>query len=261
MARPLAREDSRDGRAGAFAGHSEEKRVASVQRIRQVVLAASLLSCMAAHANLVVNGSFESGAPIPAFPPFISPVAGSTAITGWQITAGNVDYGVNGNGFWAASNGARSLDMNGNAAGTIAQLIATEIGREYEVLFDLAGNFYGGLAIKPLRVTAGGTSRDYTFDTTGRSANDMGWSTRSFVFVASSSSTLLSFASLDINEGASCSNANLGGGRACFGAALDNVRMDVLAPANPTPAPGTLALAALGLAGLAAAAGGRRPAT
>ena len=221
-------------------------RIASAARI--LTLTFVLSSTMAARANLVTNGSFETGPSIPVFPPFVSLTAGSTAITGWLVTAGNIDYGINGNGSWAASDGARSLDMNGNAAGTIAQTFATIAGGLYDVLFDLAGDFYGGPAIKVLRVSAAGQSQDYSFNATGHTASNMGWTTKTFEFTATGTSTTLSFASRDIQEATSCSNYNLGAGVACFGPTLDNVRVTAVVASVPEPA--TIVLMGLGLAGL-----------
>jgi choice-of-anchor C domain-containing protein len=220
---------------------------------RHVQVAAALVALVSAgsaHANLLTNGSFESGSAIPGFPPFISPTNGSTAVTGWTVVAGNIDYGTNGNGFWAASDGSRSIDMNGSEAGSIAQTFATVSGAQYQVLFDMAGNFYGGTALKSLRVSAGGTSQDFTFDSTGKSANAMGWLTKSFVFTATSTSTQLVFSSLVVTEPSRCTNANLGAGAACYGAALDNVRADLYA-APGVPEPATAGLLALGLLGTA----------
>lgn len=227
-------------------------RIESAIRLGALVLAVSAI--FPARSNILVNGSFETGPSIPAFPPFVSlaaGTAGATSISAWTITAGNVDYGINGSGFWAAADGARSLDLNGNAAASIAQTFATSAGATYEVQFSLAGNFYGGAAIKPIRVSAAGQSQDFTFDSTGRSASNMGWVTRIFDFAATGASTTLTFASLDLQEAAACSNANLGTGPACYGAALDNVQVNLLAPlVVGVPEPSSVALLGAGLAAL-----------
>ena len=83
--------------------------------------------------SIIANGSFEEGtAPFP----ITNVVAGGTAITSWSVDAGDVDYI---NGFWVSSDGARSIDINGGAAGTISQTFTTVAGHKYKVTFDVAG--------------------------------------------------------------------------------------------------------------------------
>jgi uncharacterized protein (TIGR03437 family) len=140
--------------------------------------------------NLLTNGGFElpgnNGS-------YVTLSAGSSGLTGWSITSGDVDYVGT---FWTPSEGRSSLDMDGFSAGTIAQTFSTIAGTTYTVAFDLAGNAAGGPAIKTIRSSAAGQSRDFTFDTTGRSNTNMGWTRQSWSFTANSSSTTLSFQSL-----------------------------------------------------------------
>ncbi|MBI3342508.1 DUF642 domain-containing protein, partial [Candidatus Curtissbacteria bacterium] len=80
------------------------------------------------------NGSFESGTDPGVFTT-VNP--GGTNITGWNVDSGNVDYiGT----YWPASNGVRSVDMNGLTAGSISQSLTTVVGATYNVTFDLSGN-------------------------------------------------------------------------------------------------------------------------
>ncbi len=74
----------------------------------------------------------------------------------------------------------------------------------------MAGDPVGAPQIKQMRVTAAGQGRNFSFDVSGRSTNNMGWQTKSWVFTATSTSTTLEFSSL-----------NQGGGSS--GPALDNV--------------------------------------
>ena len=196
------------------------------------------------------NGSFEAGnTPCP----LITLPAGTTFTAGWQVTAGNIDWvgppPCLGN--WQASQGDNSLDLVGNQGiGGIAQTFDTVVGTVYRVTFDLAGNPGGPPRVKPLLATAAGVSRSYLFDTTGRSAADLGWTSQQFDFVATQISTTLAFTS-DV-QGLD------GGGNA--GAALDNVRVTPLpAPTSvPLDAAHWLAAVAMALAGLLLSHPGRQ---
>jgi choice-of-anchor C domain-containing protein len=140
-----------------------------------------------------------------------------TTLTGWTVSTGNIDWEAAPScGGWAPSSGTHSLDLVGQGFGYggIQQTFDTVPGVTYLVLFDLAGN-PGLPVVKPLAVTVNGVVRNFTFDTTGRTALDMGWTTKSFTFVASSASSTISFVS-DVSGLGGANNA---------GAALDNVRI------------------------------------
>ena len=157
------------------------------------------------HQNLITNGSFEVGTP--------GLVPGVGAITSWAVEPGNVDLIE---GVWDASDGVRSVDMNGNTLGTISQTFPTIAGNAYLVTFDLAGNT-APPQIKNLNVSAAGTQADFTFDTAGKSPpSNMGWRAESFSFVASGATSTLAFRS--DTAGAS-------------GPAIDNVIVVDLGPA------------------------------
>jgi choice-of-anchor C domain-containing protein len=205
----------------------------------RVLLLSTLLAGMFGQLNASTfqNGGFEVGpnAPVnfcgvcgaPYIGTFFSPFAG---ITGWDLTAGSVDIiGLPG---WSPSEGTRSIDLDGLSAGTLAQTFDTILGTTYQVSFDLAANFYAGQTTKSVLVTAPGFSQTYTFNSTGRTALNMGWQTNAFQFVAASSSSTLSFASQDVANSA-------------FGPALDNVKVNVIGGAVPEPS--TWLLACIGL--------------
>jgi choice-of-anchor C domain-containing protein len=157
----------------------------------------------------VTNGSFEDGT----FDaqPFDTLIAGSTAITGWTVDSGSIDWiGT----YWPASNGVRSIDLNGTDSGAISQTLTTTIGNTYFVTFDLSGNPEGPPDAKTLTVGAtGATPASYTYDTAlaGNTVADMKWAPQTYSFLATSSSTMLSFTSTTI------------GG--AYGPALDNVNV------------------------------------
>ena len=199
----------------------------------------AVLSLTAASAALGApfqNGSFEIGPDPGNATPHSS---GSTSITGWTVTADDIDYiGT----YWTSAAGSRSLDMAGSGAGTgaIAQTFDTVAGHNYQVTFALAGNPDG--SVKTMLVSAtGGTPATYTFDTSGHSTTSMGWTTQTYSFTAAGASTTLTFSSQN-------------GGVA--GPALDDVQVMDLTPSTSVVAVPTLsewsllALSAV-LAGLA----------
>src|SRR5262245_37683734 len=81
-------------------------------------------------ANLLVNGSFEEGIDVGEFVPLNE---GSTAIKGWTVTRGQIDYvGTH----WTAGEGKRSLDLHGSPGfGGVKQTFRTVQGQRYRVTF------------------------------------------------------------------------------------------------------------------------------
>ncbi len=75
----------------------------------------------------------------------------------WTVTSGNVD--LHGTGFQASPLGGRSVDLNGSGPGAIAQTLTTEVGKQYQVIFAMTGNWAAGDATKDLRVSAGAHRR------------------------------------------------------------------------------------------------------
>ena len=193
-----------------------------------VVLATSQAS---AAVNLVTNGSFEAGINPGAFTTI--PVGNSTSITGWTVVGGNVDYiGA----YWQASDGVRSIDINGTQPGGVFQVVSGLVaGQTYNVSFDIAGNPDGGPTLKQLLVTVDAAVFNTSFDITGRSKPAMGWESRGFSFVASGASATLTFAS---NTPTPC----------CFGPAIDNVSLSAAVPELSTWAMMLIGFAGLGFA-------------
>jgi choice-of-anchor C domain-containing protein len=165
-------------------------------------------------AGLVANGSFEMGTN-PGISTDVS-APNSTAITGWTVEAGSVDYiGSR----WTAGDGVRCLDLSGTDAGTISQMISgLTPGQHYRLSFLMAANPEVGSITARLRASIGGASQEFSFQQSGFSTANLGWTEKSLVFTASSASHKLSFTSL--NPG-------------WAGAALDRVAMTV----STTPPP------------------------
>jgi choice-of-anchor C domain-containing protein len=196
---------------------------------RKLVIAAIAAAVLpaAANAQAFQNGSFETG-PTPGS--FSTIGAGSTAITGWTVGGHSIDYIGS---YWTAGEGDRSIDLSGNAAGSVAQTFDTIVGQAYAVSFLLAGNPDGAPAVKTVAVGATGNAiANYTLDSTGSSHAAMGWTDYTYNFVATGTSTTLSFASLDNSP---------------YGPALDGVSISAV----PEPAMWGMMIGGFGFAGMA----------
>jgi len=143
--------------------------------------------------NLLVNGNFEEGPEI-ATGWFITLENGSAALPGWVVSQGNIN--VVDSLFYNAAGGKRSLDLNGTMPGAIRQTFKSKKGQKYRLTFALAGNATAGPTMKTLQVSAGGKTKEFTFDTAGKTRNNMGWVSKTWEFTAESDQTTLEFLSL-----------------------------------------------------------------
>ncbi len=156
-----------------------------------IVMAAALALPSTAHAAAFFNGSFEDADVNPGST-FTTLASGSEDIDGWVVGGSSIDYI---GGYWTAGAGSRSIDLSGNGAGSISQTFDTVNGQAYLVDFLISGNPDGPPPVKTLDVFASGAATSsYTHDSTGTGRPAIGWSSRSYYFVATGSSTTLTFA-------------------------------------------------------------------
>jgi len=203
--------------------------VKRVSVILSLCVLALLVALPFAGADIVLNGGFEAPDVSPS--PYI--VAPPGTVAHWTITSGYVD--LVDKSWWLPAEGDQSVDLNANGvAGSIRQDLVTGVGNIYSIDFALTGNWGAGPDTKTMQVWWDG-SMVQQFDITEPAGwdtkTDMGWQYYTIGgLLATSSSTSLEFVSLTTGT---------------TGPVIDDVSV--------TPEPGTLALMAIGLAGLVAA--------
>ncbi len=167
-----------------------------------ILLSTSPFSSAPALAATGANGSFEIGTdPGGTFTTLTS--VDTTDIASWSVELGSIDYI---SGYWPASNGSRSIDLNGLTTGTISQTFPTTIGETYTVTFDLSGNpdsrpvgdAYWSPNAKVVAVSAtGAAAQNFAYDTAAHAntLSNMLWESHAYSFVATAANTTLTFAS------------------------------------------------------------------
>jgi choice-of-anchor C domain-containing protein len=150
------------------------------------------------------NGSFEHGSVPNTCNVFDLPI-GSNVITGWTVSLGTIDWEGPPPCGWFAPKGKNSIDLVGtHCVGGIQQTFDTTPGRHYRLSFFLAGNYGHAPTVKPLAVTVNGVTTNFTFDTTGKSGFNMGWTRETIDFVASGSTSTVNFVSDVSGSGGFC---------------------------------------------------------
>ena len=202
--------------------------------LRALVLCGTVLAT-GAEANLLVNGSFESGNFNPPGNATMSLGVGSTAITGWIVSNDVVAWIGTGNPWGLSANdGARFLDLTDYATGApfggVSQVISTVPGASYLLSFDLGSSTFWG---RPDGITASAAGTFATF-TSPLSGTNNAWQQVSMAFTALSGSTTV----------------QLLGASGIQYIGLDNASVELVAA--PIPEPGTWALMLAGIASLGA---------
>jgi hypothetical protein len=138
-------------------------------------------------ANLVANGGFETPKPLVG----VSTIFVSNS-DGWNMNHINIIRT-----YWKSAEGSQSIALSTH--GSVSQTIPTTPGNLYNLSFALAGSPNSGT--KHLEVFWGGESQGtYTFDTTGKTQNNMGWIyVHISNLIARSETTEIKFTTLDNN--------------------------------------------------------------
>ena len=172
--------------------------------------------------NLIVDSSFESG-PLGT----VTLPAGSALLPGWAVPSGAIDV-VQG---FQAHSGILCVDLDGFfQTGALSQTVNVQLGQTYALSFWLAGNPQGGPAVKQMSASWGNSSLGtFTFDVTGKTISNMGWTEYQLQVQATSPQMTLLFTSLDVAGSA-------------YGACIDDVSL--------TAVPEPQALSLFGLLGV-----------
>ena len=145
------------------------------------------------HANLITNGSFESGTYAPPSNDTMSLGVGATNMAGWTVVSDVISW-IGSSNPWSltASTGNFFLDLTDTAGGApfggVSQTILTTPGQAYQLSFDLgSSNLYGRPSA--ILASAGSTSAIFTSALTGTNSD---WQSFILPFTASSTSTSIS---------------------------------------------------------------------
>jgi hypothetical protein len=149
--------------------------------------------------NLVTNGGFEDGAQAPANG--WTTHNANTTFNGWTVGPANsvdVHNGEGGAGGFTwnrpLQGGYQSLDLNGNDASSVSQLLPTGTGK-YKLSFYMAGNLACGPSPKVLQVSLGGQVLPNVSYSSGGNSSTMIWELHEYELDLTGPSTL-TFSSL-----------------------------------------------------------------
>lgn len=163
-------------------------------RILLSALSALLLAvCAPVHANLISNGSFESGAKTGNTDTTLL-VNDNTTLAGWTVVDDSIDWITEGSQWsLAPADGNAFLDLTrleaGPPFGGVSQQIATTPGQTYVLTFAL-GSYTDRWGGPPVSITASAGDASQTFTDNDRTQQST-WTTEQMLFTATASSTLV----------------------------------------------------------------------
>lgn len=139
---------------------------------------------------------------------------GSTQIPGWTVGGDSVDVMTTDK--WEPGPGCRqSVDLAGNAQGSVAQTVSTMPGVSYLLRWEMAGDLDGGPVLKAMHVFwESRLVAAPTFDTAGHSDSSMGWVDMHVTVDATRTRSVVTF-------------ADVSAGDTAYGATLDDVSLTV----------------------------------
>jgi subtilisin-like proprotein convertase family protein len=161
-----------------------------VQGVHDVIMRYLRFRPTPVSSSVVWSGSFEGGfAPFEYHPP-------AYFDGGWHVDSGSIDLLTNGPPVAGSVpyDGNYFIDINGGAPGQVSTNISTVPGSTYSVNFAYAKNPNAGSAAS-VALLANGQALGIATDNQINSFSALNWHTTSFVFTATSPSTLLTFAS------------------------------------------------------------------
>lgn len=170
--------------------------------------------------NLVKNGSFESPKVAPncanggesnPTPGICTYFGGSRGIPDWTVGSNSVDMVAS--SLWKAAAGSQSIDLSGDAPGSLTQTVATVKGKKYILRWANAGNWDCGQKIKSMVVYWDAAIVKATnFNTAGHSGAKMGWVYYQVTVEATGKTSTIEFADATADQ-------------SLCGATLDNVSL------------------------------------
>lgn len=183
--------------------------------LRSLLLVAPFVFCApAAPAANIIDATYGVGTGSFEIPGYIGPLFltlnnGSNYITGWTVNYSNIDLVPD--TIWNPSLGANSIDMNGTPGGPggIQTVIPTTIGTTYRVTFDIAAFTAPDNMTNPktMDVTADGVTSSFSlststfFGTPFSTPLSVNWQSRTLEFIASTTSSTISFKSTTATDG------------------------------------------------------------
>jgi choice-of-anchor C domain-containing protein len=198
-----------------------------------IAIVAAAFVPMSAHAQVIVNGSFEQ--PATSTVVTVNGPANTTGLPGWTVGLVSIDVvNATGNGFLTgpAFDGAQYLDLDGSPGpGQISQTFSTTVGQSYVLSFAYGNNTIGAQSPNPgATVTVTGSDlAPFTVNHSTSTTNNLDWTVFTGTFTATGTTAVLSFTSTST------------GGNG--GILLDAVSV------TPVPEPGAFALVGMSAVG------------